>query len=74
MRIHPSGICLREAEPAIDLEVPAVSRYNVTITDALGMPRSDLFVAAIRPEQSADFQGFHTAKATMQKWNEDYAG
>jgi hypothetical protein len=67
-------LALEKAEAAIDLEVPAPGLYDITISDPLSTPRIDLLVAAIRPEQSADFQGFHAAKATMQNWNEDYAG
>jgi hypothetical protein len=67
-------LVLEKAEGGINLELPAPGLYEVTISDAASTPRIDLFVAAIRPEQSADFQVFHAAKATMQKWNEDYAG
>jgi hypothetical protein len=59
---------------SIDLPLPAPGLYVVTIGDASNTPRIDLFLAAIRPEQLSDFQRFQYAKATMEKWNDDYAG
>jgi hypothetical protein len=45
--------------------------YDITITDALNTPRINLFLAAIQPSQSADFQSFPQSRATMEKWNAD---
>ena len=73
---HPPQFHLtfEKTTPSIDLALPAPGLYDITISDAASTPRIDLFLAAIKPEQSPDFQVFHAAKATMQKWNQDYAG
>ncbi|HZC43979.1 MAG TPA: hypothetical protein VE195_07380 [Acidobacteriaceae bacterium] len=67
-------LTLEKTTRSIDLALPAPGLYDITISDAASTPRIDLFLAAIKPEQSPDFQAFHSANATMQKWNEDYAG
>jgi hypothetical protein len=59
---------------SIDFALPAAGLYNITITDALNIPRVDLLLAAIQPAQSAHFQSFNRAGETMVKWNDDYAG
>jgi hypothetical protein len=65
---------LEKTAPSVELSLPASGLYEVTITDALDTPRIDLFLAAIKPAQSADFASFQHAKAVMAKWNGDYAG
>lgn len=67
-------LVLEKTAPAIELPLPAAGLYDITITDALNTPRVNLFLAAIRPAQSARFQSFQRARATMKKWNEDYTG
>jgi hypothetical protein len=67
-------LVIEKTARSIDLPLPASGLYLVTIGDASNTPRIDLFLAAIRPEQSSEFQGFQDAKAAMQKWNDDYAG
>ncbi|MFL6304621.1 MAG: hypothetical protein ACJ72H_13875, partial [Candidatus Sulfotelmatobacter sp.] len=67
-------LALEKSARSIDLELPAPGLYEIAISDAASTPRIDLFLAAIRPEQSRVFQSFHIANATMQAWNEDYAG
>jgi hypothetical protein len=67
-------LILEKTAPSIDLALPAPGLYDVTITDALDTPRIDLFLAAIRPPQSADFESFRRAKEVMAQWNEDYTG
>lgn len=67
-------LALEKTAPSIDLELPAPGLYDITIHDAASTPRIDLFLAAIKPEQSAAFQSFHAANTTMHAWNEDYAG
>jgi hypothetical protein len=73
---HPPQfhLTLEKTTPSIDLALPAPGLYDIIISDAASTPRIDLFLAAIKPEQSPDFQAFHAANATMRKWNEDYAG
>jgi hypothetical protein len=67
-------LIVEKTAPSIDLALPAPGLYDVTITDALDTPRIDLFLAAIRPPQSADFESFRRAKEVMAQWNEDYTG
>jgi hypothetical protein len=67
-------LVIEKAARSIDLPLPAPGLYLVTIGDASNTPRIDLFLAAISPEQSSDFQRFQYAKTTMEKWNDDYAG
>jgi hypothetical protein len=67
-------LALEKTAPSIELALPAPGLYNITITDALNAPRVDLLLAAIRPGQSAHFQSFQRARATMEAWNDDYAG
>lgn len=75
-RAQPSQfhLALEKTAPSIDLMLPAPGLYDITISDAASTPRIDLFLAAIKPEQSTGFRAFHAADVTMQKWNEDYAG
>ncbi len=70
-RLHLS---IEKTASSIELALPAAGLYNITITDALGTPRVDLLLAAIRPAQSTHFQSFDRAGETMEKWNDDYAG
>jgi hypothetical protein len=67
-------LVLEKTAPSIDLALPASGVYDVTITDALDTPRVDLFLAAIRPAQSADLESFRHAKTMMTEWNDSYAG
>jgi hypothetical protein len=67
-------LTLQKAAPSIGLALPASGIYDITITDALNTPRIDLFLAAIRPSQSAHNQSFRHARAMMERWNDDYAG
>jgi hypothetical protein len=65
---------LEKTTPSIELTLPAPGLYDITITDALNTPRIDLFLVAIKPSQSADFQSFRHARATIDTWNDSYAG
>jgi hypothetical protein len=67
-------LLLEKTQRSVDLTLPAVGIYTLTITDALNTPRVDLFLAAIRPAQSIHFQLFSRAKERMEQWNDDYAG
>jgi hypothetical protein len=67
-------LLLEKTAPSIELALPAPGLYDVTITDALDTPRIDLFVAAIGPAQSAEFESFRRAKEVMAQWNADYTG
>jgi hypothetical protein len=69
-----SHVALEKTGPSIGLTLPAAGLYQVTITDALDVPRVDLWLAAIHPEQSSHFESFNQAGETMEKWNDDYAG
>jgi hypothetical protein len=65
---------LEKTAPSIELALPGPGLYDITITDAQNTPRIDLLLAAIRPSQAADFQSFRQARATMDTWNDNYAG
>jgi hypothetical protein len=67
-------LTIEKTAPSIEFALPAPGLYDVTITDALDTPRIDLFLAAAKPPRSIDFQSFRRARATMEKWNDDYAG
>ncbi len=67
-------LALHKTGPSVDLALPAAGLYEITITDALHVPRVDLLLAAIHPAQSARFGSFRHARATMEDWNDDYAG
>jgi hypothetical protein len=67
-------LTLEKTAPSVEFALPAPGLYDITITDALNTPRINLFLAAIHPSQSADFQSFPQARATMEKWNADSAG
>lgn len=67
-------LALHKTGPSADLALPAAGLYEITITDALHVPRVDLLLAAIHPAQSARFASFRRARATMEDWNDDYAG
>jgi hypothetical protein len=67
-------LILEKTAPTIDLALPAPGLYDVTITDTLDTPRIDLFLVAIGPAQSPEFESFRHAKEVMAQWNEDYAG
>jgi hypothetical protein len=60
--------------PSIEFSLPISGIYDIVITDALNTPRIDLFLAAIRPSESAHFHSFRQAREMMEKWNDDYAG
>jgi hypothetical protein len=67
-------LTLEKTAPSVEIALPAPGLYDITITDALNTPRINLFLAAIQPTESADFQSFPQARATMEKWNADSAG
>jgi hypothetical protein len=51
-------LTLEKTAPSVEFALPAPGLYDITITDALNTPRINLFLAAIQPSQSADFQSF----------------
>lgn len=65
---------LDKTAASIRIPLPAPGLYRLVVTDAQNNPRVDLFLAAIRPAQSAHFQSFHRARDRMEDWNDDYAG
>ncbi len=67
-------LILEKTAPTIDLALPASGLYDIIISDALDMPRINLFLAAINPAQSPEFKSFRHAGEVMEEWNEDYAG
>jgi hypothetical protein len=67
-------LILEKTAPTIDLALPAPGLYDIIISDALDTPRIDLFLAAIDPAQSPEFESFRHAKEVMAQWNEDYSG
>jgi len=67
-------VAIAKTGPSIEFSLPISGIYDIVITDALNTPRIDLFLAAIRPSESARFQSFRQAREMMEKWNDDYAG
>lgn len=68
-------VLIEKTAPSISIALPSAGLYALTITDALNTPRIDLFIAAVRPAQAANFeQAFHDAKALMKEWNDYYQG
>lgn len=68
------GVAIAKTGPSIKFNLPAPGLYDIVITDKLNTPRIDLFLAAIRPSESAHYQSFRQAREMMEKWNDDYAG
>jgi hypothetical protein len=68
------GVAIAKTGPSIQFSLPASGLYDIVITDALNTARIDLFLAAIRPSESARFQSFRHAREMMEEWNDDYAG
>jgi len=56
----------------VDLRNDPIAVYEALRAEA--PPRVDLLLAAIHPAQSARFASFRHARATMEAWNDDYAG
>lgn len=67
-------LAVDKAAQSIELALPASGLYVLTISDALNTPRINLFLAAIKPTQTPNFDSFRRAKNMMTQWNEDYAG
>jgi hypothetical protein len=67
-------LTLQKTTHSIEIALPRSGLYDITITDAQNAPRVDLLIRAIKPARSADFQLFRRARATMEAWNDDYAG
>jgi hypothetical protein len=67
-------VAIAKTGPSIEFKLPAPGLYDIVITDTLNTQRIDLFLAAIRPSESAHFQSFRQARETMENWNDDYAG
>jgi hypothetical protein len=68
------GVAIAKTGSSIEFKLPAPGLYDIVITDTLNTPRIDLFLAAIRPSESAHFQSFRQAREMMETWNDDYAG
>jgi hypothetical protein len=45
-------LTLEKTAPSVEFALPAPGLYDITITDALNMPRINLFLAAIQPSRS----------------------
>jgi hypothetical protein len=67
-------LVLEKSRASVQIQLPAPGLYTLIVSDAQNNPRVDLFLAAIRPTQSAPFQSFHRAKDRMEDWNDNYAG
>jgi hypothetical protein len=67
-------LTLQKTTHSIEIALPRSGLYDITITDALNAPRVNLLLAAISPAHSADLELFRRARATMETWNDDYAG
>jgi tRNA A37 threonylcarbamoyladenosine synthetase subunit TsaC/SUA5/YrdC len=68
------GVAIAKTGPSINFKLPAPGLYDIVIIDTLNTPRINLFLAAIRPSESAHFQSFRHARELMERWNDDYAG
>jgi len=72
-QINPrrSHLSLEKTASSLTVSLPSPGVYIATITDDLNMPRIELFLAAIRPTQAANFKrSYGQARALMEKWNE----
>jgi hypothetical protein len=68
-------VILEKNAATITLPLPSPGLYNLTITDQLNTQRIDVFIAAVRPEQSANvMKSFQEATALIRDWNSNYQG
>jgi hypothetical protein len=67
-------LVLEKTAPSITLSLPASGLYILTISDDLKTPRVDLFLAAVKPGQSAVVKSFSRARNLMAQWDADYYG
>jgi hypothetical protein len=70
-----SHITLEKNSPDITLTLPSPGLYDLTISDQLNTQRIDVFIAAVRSEQSASFmKSFQDMTALIHDWNSNYQG
>lgn len=66
-------IGVQKDSPFLTVTVPSAGIYDITVRDDLDMPRVDLFVAAIKTEQTQRIdQAYRKAGKLMAGWNENY--
>jgi hypothetical protein len=70
-----SHVVLEKNAATITLPLPSPGLYDLTISDQLNTQRIDVFIAAVRPEQSANvMKSFQEATALIRDWNSNYQG
>jgi hypothetical protein len=70
-----SRVLLEKNAATITLPLPSPGLYELTITDQLNTQRIDVFIAAVRPEQSANvMKSYQDATALIRDWNSNYQG
>ena len=70
-----SHVVLEKNAATITLPLPSPGLYDLTISDQLNTQRIDVFIAAVRPEQSANvMKSYQDATALIRDWNSNYQG
>jgi Fn3 associated len=70
-----SHVQLEKNGPTITVPLPSPGLYDLTISDQLNTQRIDIFIAAIKPEQSAKvMKSYQDATALIRDWNSNYQG
>jgi hypothetical protein len=70
-----SHVLLEKDAPTVTVSLPSPGLYDVTISDQLNTQRIDVFIAAVKPEQSANvMKSYKDATALIRDWNSNYQG
>jgi len=70
-----SHVLLEKNGPTISLPLPSPGLYDLTISDQLNTQRIDVFIAAVRPEQSGNvMNSYQDGTSLMRDWNSNYQG
>lgn len=70
-----SHVLLDKNAPTVTLPLPSPGLYDLTISDQLNTQRIDVFIAAVKAEQSANvMKSYQDATALIRDWNSNYQG
>jgi hypothetical protein len=70
-----SHVLLEKNRPTITVPLPSPGLYDLTISDQLKTQRIDVFIAAVRPEQSGNvMKSYRDATSLIRDWNSSYQG
>lgn len=65
-----SHLAIEKKASSIPVPLPSAGLYTLKISDDLNLPRIDLFIAAVTPEQAPGFiKSFKDAKALLKQWD-----